>query len=381
MGRETILRGHFRSSRWIHNYILPMHADGKPVKGRGAQDQVPNRFLKHLRVLEHWEAIDELEDVDPGTRYIVGHPRTIVNKVNSPDLPFVHSMNPYQGCEHGCAYCYARPTHEYWGYSAGLDFERMIIVKRNAPELLEKELRSRTWVVEPISISGATDPYQPVERKERITRALLQVARDFNQPVSVITKNALILRDLDLLASLAADGLAMVAISITTLDEDLRRKMEPRTSTAQNRLSAITALRKAGVPVMAMIAPIIPALNESEVPALLKAASEAGALTASYTILRTNGSVEQVFNAWLEQHYPDRAARVRAQVRSVHGGSMQDSRIGVRMKGEGAFAANINRVFTVLRRRYFPTGALPKLRTDLFEPPPQGQLDLFKGRG
>lgn len=357
-----------------------MHADEKIVKGRGAQAQVPNRFLKHQRVTEHWEGIDALEELDPGTRFIIGHPRTIVNKVDSPDLPFVYSMNPYQGCEHGCAYCYARPTHEYWGYSAGLDFERIIIVKRDAPRLLEQELRSPKWKVEPISISGATDPYQPVERKERITRAVLQVARDFNQPVSVITKNALILRDLDLLASLAADGLAMVAISVTTLDEDLRRKMEPRTSTALNRLSTISALRDAGVPVIAMIAPIIPALNESEVPALLKATAEAGALNAGYTILRANGSVEQVFNDWLGTHFPDRAARVRAQVRAVHGGSMHDSRIGVRMKGEGAFAVNINRVFNVLRRRYFPKEALPALRKDLFALPPKGQLDMFTGR-
>ncbi|HRH38980.1 MAG TPA: PA0069 family radical SAM protein, partial [Flavobacteriales bacterium] len=343
-----------------------MQVDGKSIKGRGAGAQVANRFLKQSYSIEHWEGIDEpMEDAKP-TRYLVEHPKTIVNPVNSPDLPFVYSMNPYQGCEHGCAYCYARPTHEYWGYSAGLDFEQVIIVKRNAPELFEKTLRSAKWKVQPISISGATDPYQPVERKEGITRQLLMIARDFKQPVTIITKNALVLRDIDVLRDLAADNLIGVAISLTTLNEDLRRVMEPRTSTGANRLRTISTLREAGIPVMAMIAPVIPALNEHEVPTLLKAAADAGAMTAGYTLLRTNGAVQPVFERWLDQHFPDRASKIMAQTKASHGGNMNDSVSGRRMRGEGVFASNINRVFTVLRKRYFGGATMPELELGKF---------------
>lgn len=354
-----------------------MGMDEKPVKGRGAAVQVPNRFLKQHRAIEHWEGIDEVDDQTIPTKYIVEFPKTIINRVDSPDLPFTWSLNPYQGCEHGCSYCYARPTHEYWGYSAGLDFERVIIVKRNAPELFEKALRHRSWKAEPISISGATDPYQPAERTEQLTRKLLTIASSFNQPVSLITKNALILRDIDLLQDMARRGLVMVAVTVTSLDEDLRRVLEPRTSTGVNRLRAVEALSRAGVPVMVMVAPIIPALNETEVPALLKAASEAGAITASYTVLRTNGAVKQVFDSWLHHHFPDRAAKIIAQTSALHGGSMSDSLCGRRMRGEGAYAENINRLFRVMRKRYFGDRKLPPLVRSLFKPPPHGQLDLF----
>jgi len=356
-----------------------MALDGNPVKGRGSGVQPANRFLRAEQGIVHWEGIDEpLEDARP-TRYLIEEPRTIVNRVNSPDLPFVYSMNPYQGCEHGCAYCYARPTHEYWGYSAGLDFEQVILVKRNAPELLERQLRHRKWEAAPISISGGTDPYQPIERKERITRSLLEVALAFRQPVSVITKNALVLRDADLLGELAALGLAQVAISLTTLDEELRRVLEPRTSTAANRLRTIRSLTDAGVPVMVMVAPIIPALNEHELPDLLEAAAAAGALTAGYTVLRANGAVAQVFETWLRAHFPDRARKILAQTSALHGGQISDHLAGRRMRGEGAFAQNVNRLFTVLRNRHFPHAAAPALRCDLFRPPPQGQLGLFDG--
>lgn len=354
-----------------------MANDGKSVKGRGAAEQVANRFSARRYVAEHPEAIDEPLEEAGRTRYLIEHPKSIVNRVSSPDLPFVHSLNPYQGCEHGCSYCYARPTHEYWGYSAGLDFEQVIIVKRNAPELLREQLRKRDWKPAPISISGATDPYQPIERSERLTRQLLEVALEFHQPVSVITKNALILRDIDLLGQLAAKGLAMVAISITTLDEALRRVMEPRTSTAERRLGAIASLSEAGVPAMVMMAPIIPALNEHEVPVILSAAADAGALSASYTMLRTNGAVEPVFTAWLRQHFPDRAERVLEQVRAAHGGSMSDSLTGRRMRGAGVHADHIARLFRVMRTLYFKGRRLPELRSDLFRVPPEGQLGLF----
>lgn len=358
-------------------YLVNVANDGKTIKGRGAHTQVANRFSARQYAMEHLEAIDEpIEEARP-TRYLVEHPKSIVNRVDSPDLPFVHSLNPYQGCEHGCSYCYARPTHEYWGYSAGLDFEQVIIVKRNAPELLRHQLRHRKWQPAPISISGATDPYQPIERSERLTRQLLEVALEFRQPVSLITKNALILRDVDLLARLAAQGLAMAAISITTLNEDLRRVMEPRTSTAQRRLDAISGLRDAGVPVMVMMAPIIPALNEHEVPALLAAAASAGAITASYTMLRANGAVEPIFRAWVTQRFPERAERVLEHVRAVHGGSLSDHMTGRRMRGSGIHADHIARLFRVMKRRYFGDGRMPELRSDLFRVPPEGQLGLF----
>ncbi len=357
-----------------------MAIDGKPVKGRGASFQPANRFMRHHYGVVEPLGIDEPEDNSQPTRYVFEHPKTILNKVTSPDLGLDWSLNPYQGCEHGCAYCYARPTHEYWGYSAGLDFERVIIIKRNAPELLEKALRSRNWKGEVISISGNTDCYQPVERTEGITRELLRVCAKYKQAVGMITKNALVLRDIDLLSGLAAQGLASVAISFTTMDEELRRVLEPRTSTAANRLQAMKELSRAGVPVRAMIAPIIPALNDSEVPSLLKAAAEAGASSAGYTVVRTNGAVEGVFREWLEHHFPDRAAKVIAQISAVHGNAMHDSTFGRRLSGEGPFAENIARVFRVFEARYFRGRHHPSLNTGLFRIPPAGQLDLFAGQ-
>lgn len=355
-----------------------MEIDGKTIKGRGAQIHVPNRFLQRSVGIVHWEGIDEPEDerAKP-TKYVVNHPKTILNKVTSPDLGMEWSLNPYQGCEHGCAYCYARPTHEYWGYGAGLDFERVILMKREAAILLEKELRKPSWDVGTISISGNTDCYQPIERKEGITRSVLEVAQRFRQPIGIITKNALVLRDLDILAEMAKHNLARVAISLTTLDEELRRVMEPRTSTSVNRLRTIEALAAAGIPVQVMVAPIIPGLTDHEVPALLKAAAEAGAVNAGYTIVRTNGAVEPVFRSWLQEHFPDRAAKVIAQISHAHGGAMNDSTFGRRMKGEGAFAENIRRVFRLFRERYFGSVKLVPMDRGLFKPPPKGQLDLF----
>lgn len=356
-----------------------MAIDGKAIKGRGAVEQVANRFLKQSYGVVHWEGVDALEEeAHPSTRFVFDDAKNLVNKVSSPDIPMNWSMNPYQGCEHGCAYCYARPTHEYWGYSAGLDFERVIIVKRNAPALLRATLMAKKWVPEPIMLSGNTDCYQPVERKERLTRQLLEVLLEFKQPVGIITKNALVLRDLDLLTELAKLGLVSVAISLTTLNEDLRRVLEPRTSTGQQRLRTIAELTRAGVPTMAMIAPIIPALNEPEVPQLLEAAAEAGALAASYTVVRTNGAVKPVFEQWLHTHFPDRAAKVLAQIGAMHGGTVNDSEFGRRMKGEGQFASTVRQVFRVVQRRAFAGRSMPTMRTDLFQRPPQGQLDLFE---
>lgn len=356
---------------------MDMPIDGDPIKGRGANTQVANRFLQHSYGIVHWEGIDEVDEENPATRYLPEHAKKIVNKVDSPDLRMNWSMNPYQGCEHGCAYCYARPTHEYWGYSAGLDFERVILVKRNAPELLRATFMDRKWRPEPIMFSGNTDCYQPVERREGITRRMLQVLLEFRHPASMITKNALILRDLDILRDMAAMNLVSVAISFTTLNEGLRRVLEPRTSTGLNRLKAMEALTKAGVPVYAMIAPIIPALNGSEVPALIEAAANAGALGAGYTVVRTNGAVKPVFETWLRAHFPDRAEKVLAQIRDAHGGQVNDSRFGKRMQGEGHFAENIRQVFALMRRRHFHGRHLPELDRTLFKRPEVGQLDLF----
>lgn len=355
-----------------------MAIDGKGVKGRGATAQVPNRFLQRSYAVAHIEGVDEPADEQGhATRYLVENARSLVNRVDAPDLHFHWSMNPYQGCEHGCAYCYARPTHEYHGLSAGLDFERVVLLKRNAPELLEKQLRSRNWRPETIMLSGNTDPYQPVERTERITRGLVEVMHRYRNPLGIITKNALVLRDLDLLREMAAARLVTVAISITTLDEDLRRVMEPRTSTAANRLRAMETLSSAGVPVFAMVAPLIPALNDRDVPAVLKAAADAGARGAGFTVLRTNGAVAPVFEQWLRTHFPERAQKVLAQVAALHGGSVEDSRPGRRMRGDGPFAVAMGRLFRVLRARHFAGRSAPELDTTLFRVPPEGQLDLF----
>lgn len=354
-----------------------MPIDGKAIKGRGANTQVDNRFLQHSYGVAHWEGIDEVVEDNPATRYVPEHAKRIVNKVDSPDLRMNWSMNPYQGCEHGCAYCFARPTHEYWGYSAGLDFERVILVKRNAPDLLRATFMDRKWKPEPIMFSGNTDCYQPVERTERITRRMLEVLLEFRHPVGMITKNALVLRDLDILRELAAMDLVSVAISFTTLNEDLRRVMEPRTSTGANRLKAMETLTKAGVPVFAMIAPIIPALNEQEVPTLIEAAANAGALGASYTVVRTNGAVKPVFEAWLRAHFPDRAEKVLAQIRDAHGGHTNDSRFGRRLRGEGHFAENIRQVFALMRRRHFADRQFPELDCSRFQRPELGQLSMF----
>lgn len=356
---------------------MGMPIDGVSIKGRGANTQVANRFLQQSYGIVHWEGIDEVEEENLATRYVPEHAKKIVNRVDSPDLRFNWSMNPYQGCEHGCAYCYARPTHEYWGYSAGLDFERVIIVKHNAPELLRATLMDRKWQAEPIMFSGNTDCYQPVERKEGITRRMLQVLQEFRHPVSMITKNALILRDLDILKEMATLDLVSVAISFTTLNEDLRRVLEPRTSTGLNRLRTMETLSKAGLPVHAMIAPIIPALNESEVPTLIEAAASAGAISAGYTIVRTNGAVKTVFENWLRAHFPDRAEKVLSQLRDAHGGQANDSRFGKRMRGEGHFAENIRQIFKLMCRRHFPEGERRALNCTLFQRPQEGQLDLF----
>jgi DNA repair photolyase len=345
-------------------------------KGRGAQVNPKNRFLPREYVQEHTEGIDDWERPDTATEYLEEHAKTIVNKIDSPDLGMGYSMNPYQGCEHGCIYCYARNAHQYWGFSAGSDFEHKIIIKKNAPELFRKFLDNRNWQPAPISISGNTDCYQPVERKMGLTRQLLQIALQYNQPVAMITKNSLILRDVDLLSEMAKRNLACVFVSVTGLDEKLRLVMEPRTATYRQRLKVISELSAAGVPVGVMNAPVIPGLNDQEMPHVLKAARENGARMAGYTIVRLNDAVEGIFKDWLQKNFPDRFDKVCSLISSCHGGNLHDSTWGRRMKGEGGVADIIAQQFKLQTRKLGLNMEKVQLDTSRFSRPNQ-QLSLF----
>ncbi len=342
------------------------------IKGRGAQLNTKNRFEKTERVLEHMEGIDELPDLGHKTQVLLEYPKTILNRTESPDLPFVYSLNPYQGCEHGCVYCYARNVHQYWGYSAGLDFEQKIIAKPNAPEVLRKHFQNKNYLPESISLSGNTDCYQPTERKLKITQRLLEVFYEFRHPVGIITKNNLILRDVDLLSEMAKLNLVHVMISITSLDEDLRLLMEPRTATAANRLKVVQTLTNAGIPTGVMTAPIIPGLNSDEIPDLVKAAADHGALAVGYTILRLNGSVKEIFRDWLYKTFPDRADKIWNHVESCHGGEVSDSRFGKRMSGEGKIAESIKQLFKLSVRRFMEDRKFPEYDYSLFRRPGVG---------
>ncbi len=316
-------------------------------KGRGAQFNPANRFLPTSYERLHPEAIDEWEEEPQKTTFYEETSKTIVNRVNSPDLGMEYSLNPYQGCEHGCIYCYARNSHQYWGFSAGKDFEQKIIVKKNAPALFKKFMEKKNREVHPVCISGNTDCYQPIERKLRLTRQILALALDYNQPVSMITKNALILRDKDLLKALAEKNLVMVYMSITALDETLRRLMEPRTAAYAKRLQVIGQLSREGVPTGVMNAPIIPGINDQEMPGVLRAAREAGACRAGYTIVRLNGEIGAIFKDWLQKAFPDRAAKVWRHIQNCHAGNVNDSRWGKRMRGTGGMAESVAQQFKI----------------------------------
>lgn len=349
--------------------------EGAYLSGRGSQIKTGNRFLKAEFVTDHLEGIDEDARENPLTQVFYETPKKIINKVDSPDLRMDYSMNPYQGCEHGCIYCYARNTHEYYGYSAGLDFESKIIVKSNAAEILEKQLLAPSWKVSPIMLSGNTDCYQPLERRLELTRKLLTVLQRFRHPVGIITKNSLITRDIDILKELAKEKLVSVMISITTLDEALRRIMEPRTATAMKRMQTIEQLSVAGIPVGVMNAPVIPGLNQHEIPEILRLAAERGALTAGMTVVRLNGSVAKSFEDWLRKNFPDRFSKVWSQIAALHGGQVGDAQFGRRMAGEGNIADIIHQLFRHAKRKYFQDRKMPALDITRFHQ--GGNLSLF----
>ena len=344
-------------------------------KGRGAQFNTYNRFLKTRVIKEESVAIDDWEEEDVKTQYIEVQAKSIVNKADSPDVGMWYSMNPYMGCEHGCIYCFARNSFEYWGYSAGLDFETKIMAKTNAPELLRKFLMNPKWECKPISISGNTDCYQPAEKKYKITRHLLEVCEEFNQPVGIITKNAGLLRDIDILERMAKKNLVSVIVSITSLDESLRRLMEPRTTTASQRFKIIHDLSQRGIKAGVMLGPMIPGLNEHHMHDILKKASENGATFSAYTFIRLNGAIKLLFHDWLYKNFPDRADKVWHLIEQSHDGKVNDSRWGVRMRGEGAIAAIISQQY----KKYIEKYGLNHERmgldcTQFFRPGMQGKL-------
>lgn len=342
----------------------------------------PNRFesVHSSPDFEHWESSEESPDntVRPTTQFFEDQSKSLISENDSPDIPFTYSANPYRGCEHGCSYCYARNTHEYLGFNAGLDFDSKIVVKREAPRLLREFLARKSYQCQSISFSGVTDCYQPAERHFRLTRQCLEVALECHQPVSIITKNALVLRDLDLIVPLASRNLVHVYLSINSLDAELARSMEPRTSTPLARLRAVRELALAKVPVGVMTAPIIPSLNDSEIPAVLAAAKEAGAKTAGMVLLRLPLTVEPVFREWLRQAQKEKQSRIEQRIRSTREGEMNSSEWGTRMRGSGKTAEQIQQLFQVFAQKHGLNSRLPSLDTTQFSPPEKnGQKRLF----
>lgn len=355
--------------------------DNNMIKGRGAQKHTANKFHKTTQVREHWEAIDEAPEDSPGrTKYFIEHPKTIVNKVTSPDVGPGFSLNAYQGCEHGCIYCYARNSHEYWGFNAALDFESKIIVKPRAPALLHTYFQKRGYTPTTIMVSGNTDCYQPAEKKYKLTRQLLEVFLEYRHPVGLLTKNALILRDMDLLQELAKRNLVVAGLSVTTLQNELHHKMEPRTAVPKQRLKVVEQLSKAGIPTFVMNAPIVPGLNDHEIPAISKAVANAGALDINYTMVRLNGTIGEIFTDWVPKAFPLQADKILNRIKDCHQGKLNDSRFGDRMRGDGKIAEMIRNIFHIHKQRNFAGRSLPQLDTSHFRvPDPNGQLNLFDG--
>lgn len=349
-------------------------------KARGSNLKPPNRFdkLHYEADFEHLEHDEEYVKSlqNPLTQYYPDGSKSIVAENDSPDLNFRYTINPYRGCLHGCAYCYARPTHEYLGLNAGLDFETKIYVKEQAPALFREFLARDSWKPEPIIFSGVTDCYQPAERQYRLTRGCLEVAVEARQPVSIVTKNALVLRDLDLLRDLASENLVQVNVSVTTFDAELARSMEPRTSVPEARLRAVKALAEAGVPTRVMVAPIIPGLNDSEIPVILQAAKANGANGAAYILLRLPLTVAPVFHEWLERTRPESLERIEGRIRQTRDGKLNNAEFGTRFRGTGEIADQINKIFRLFAKRHKLDGKMPPLDCTRFRPPlpKSGQL-------
>lgn len=358
------------------NTVRPLY----DPRGRAAAGNPANRYdvLRTEGVDDGWpDAGEEL----PVLRTTVSEevPRRTITRNTSPDLSFDRSINPYRGCEHGCIYCFARPSHAYLGLSPGLDFETRLIARPGAAKVLERELRAKSYRPDTIAIGTNTDPYQPIEKDRRIMRDVLQVLADFNHPVAIVTKGTLIARDIDILAPMAAKGLLRVGISVTTLDPKTSRAMEPRVPSPAARLRVIRQLTDTGIPVRAMVSPVVPALTDHEVEPILEACAAAGAVAASSIVLRLPQEVAGLFRDWLAEHYPDRAGRIMARVRELHGGNDYDPEFGKRMTGQGEWAALMQQRVRLATRRLGLDRSLPKLRTDLFAPPPQAgdQLSLL----
>jgi DNA repair photolyase len=341
-------------------------------KGRGAVSNRPGRFEAHDRAAfdDGWQSLAEDADAPPiRTTLTRDTTRTILSRNDSPDVPFDRSVNPYRGCEHGCVYCFARPSHAYWGLSAGLDFESRLFYKPDAPILLDRELRARGYAPRTIALGANTDPYQPVERQLEITRGVLRVLADFRHPVGIVTKSALVLRDLDILAPMAAEGLAKVCVSVTTLDPALARTLEPRAATPPRRLETIRRLTAAGVPVTVLVSPVIPAITDAEIEAILTAAAEAGADRANAILLRLPREIAGLFEEWLDAHYPDRKGRVLSLMRQTRGGRLYDPAFGTRMRGQGPYADLIAQRFEKACTRHGLNRRRWEMRADLFRPP------------
>jgi DNA repair photolyase len=350
------------------------------LRGRGAPQNPKNRFVDAEYVADgDWLDTHGDDEPDPRTEFLRDHTRGIISRNDSPDIPFETSVNPYRGCEHGCIYCFARPTHEYLGFSAGLDFETRILVKHEAPELLRRELASPRWTPQPIAMSGVTDPYQPVERRLGITRRCLEVLAEFRNPVAMVTKNHLVTRDIDLLGELAAHQAAIVNLSVTTLNEKLQRVMEPRASTPARRLEAVRRLAEAGIPVRVLVAPVVPGLTDHEMPAIIAAAAQAGATAASYIPLRLPHGLKGLFEDWLQTHFPDRKDKVLNRIREMRGGKLYDSEWGTRMRGEGLFADQYEALFGAACRKHGLVRDFPPLSSAGFRRPHDraGQMGLF----
>jgi DNA repair photolyase len=351
--------------------VLDITADTRRLRGRGALSNASGRYDRETRVLvdDGWQNEEELPPLK--TEVMRDSSRTIITRNNSPDISFSQSINPYKGCEHGCIYCFARPTHAYLGLSPGADFESRLFAKPNAAELLVRELSAPGYVPKTIAMGTNTDPYQPTEKRMRITRSILEVLRDFNHPVGIVTKSNLVLRDLDILGPMAEKGLAKVAVSITTLDRHLARVMEPRASTPPRRLEAVRALNEAGVPAGVMFAPVIPALNDEELESVLGAAKEAGAVSAGYVLLRLPLEIKDLFREWLETNVPGRAKHVMSLVRQMRGGKDYDSTWHARMRGTGPYAELIARRFRMAVKRLDLNREPHPLVLNRFKRPPQ----------